>query len=150
MIWPWVCNYLICCSNGLLIVSWTSISKGMKIVVKLVPCLSFLLSFDHLHSLPFSCPPSLPLLLSLSFSVWVANHPRRGARRDKVAAHCTFPLVLFLTITLVQGCCEKGERGWDSVQWPLRCAKTVGFPLSGGYSQYVRNTEHFHAPAPPS
>lgn len=41
--------------------------------------------------------------------------------RDKVAAHCSFPLVLFLTIVLVQGCCcEKGERGGGSVQWPLR------------------------------
>lgn len=70
MIWPSVGNCLICCSNGLLIVSWTSISKGMKIVVKLVPCLSFLLSFAHLRS--------LPLLLSLSLSVWIANRPRRG------------------------------------------------------------------------
>lgn len=54
--WPSVCNYLICCSYGL---SWTSISKGMKIVVKLVPCLSF---FSLL------CPPSLPPSPSVFFS----------------------------------------------------------------------------------
>lgn len=116
--WPWVCNYLMCCSNGPLTISWTSISKGMEIVVRLVPCLLFLLSLSSLLS-------SLPH--SLSFRVWIANSPRRGPGRDKVAARCSFPPVLFLTIALVQGCCcEQG--GGDGAQWPRVELRTDGFP----------------------
>lgn len=92
-----------------------------------------------LNSLPFL----LPFIL-FQFGLLIVPG---GVQRDKVAAHCSFPPVLFLTIVLVQGCCcEEGDWGGGWLSW----VSTAGFSLSCGHSQYVRNTGHFHAPSSPT
>lgn len=133
-----LCNYLISCSNGLHVVSWTSISKGMEIVVKLVPC-PLCSSFVR---------PCLPLPLSFSPSVWIANRLRRGPGGIKQQLIAVFRLCYFWLSFLYKDVVVRTGRGETSSG--LWCGlKLLAFPLSGGYLQYVGNTGHFHCPPPP-